>query len=138
VLRPGDPGYVEARTVGTAMVDRRPRVIVRCASVRDVVTAVRAAREAELEVRVRCGGHSVVGHAVPDADMMTDLTPMGSVQVDRRVRPGRRPRRRSVSVSALSDECEEGVRRAYTRESLARLTATVACADAPGPSPCEG
>ncbi len=43
------------------MVDRRPELIVRCASVRDVQTAVRAAREHDLEIGVRCGGHSVLG-----------------------------------------------------------------------------
>ena len=82
LLLPGDPGYDDARTVWNAMIDRRPRMIVRCAGVRDVVTAVRAARELELEIGVLCGGHSVVGHAVPDDGLMIDLTPMGGVRVD--------------------------------------------------------
>ena len=59
-----------------------PRLIVRCASVGDVVAAVRAAREHDLEIGIRCGGHSVVGHAVPEGGMMIDLTPMGAVRVD--------------------------------------------------------
>jgi FAD/FMN-containing dehydrogenase len=82
VLVPGDRGYDEARTVWNAMVDRRPRLIVRCASVSDVVAAVRTARDLDLEIGVRCGGHSIVGHAIPADGLMIDLTPMGAVRVD--------------------------------------------------------
>jgi FAD/FMN-containing dehydrogenase len=82
VLLPGDPAYDRARTVWNAIVDRRPRVIVRCASVRDVVTAVRIAREHDLEIGVRGGGHSAVGHAVPDGGLMIDLSPLRAVRVD--------------------------------------------------------
>ncbi|MEV0585577.1 BTAD domain-containing putative transcriptional regulator [Nonomuraea sp. NPDC050310] len=82
VLLPGDEGYDQARSVWNAMVDRRPRVIMRCASVADVRTAVRVARERDLTVGVRCGGHSIVGHAVPDDGLMIDLTPLASVRVD--------------------------------------------------------
>src|SRR5438309_4254525 len=82
VLLPGDPGYVAARAVWNAMVDRRPRLVARCRNVRDVQAAVRAARDLKLEIGVRCGGHSVVGLAVPNDGLMIDLTPMGSVRVD--------------------------------------------------------
>ena len=82
VLLPGGMGYDEARTVWNAMVDRRPRMIVRCASARDVAIAVRTARDLDLEIGVRCGGHSVLGLAVPDDGLMIDLTPMGGVRVD--------------------------------------------------------
>jgi FAD/FMN-containing dehydrogenase len=81
-LFPGDDGYDAARDVWNAMVDRRPRAIVRCAGVADVVTAVCAARELDLEIGVRCGGHSVLGLCVPEDGLMIDLTPMGSVRVD--------------------------------------------------------
>ena len=64
------------------MVDRRPRIIARCASATDVVTAVRTARDLGLEIGVRCGGHSVLGLAVPEDGLMIDLTPMGAVRVD--------------------------------------------------------
>ncbi|MGH3366347.1 MAG: FAD-binding oxidoreductase [Nocardioidaceae bacterium] len=86
MLRPGDPAYDETRRVWNAIVDRRPRMIVRCMGVSDVVRAVRTARELDLDIGIRCGGHSVVGHAVPDDGMMIDLTPMGAVRVDPRRR----------------------------------------------------
>jgi FAD/FMN-containing dehydrogenase len=82
LLLPGDPGYDKARTVWNAMVDRWPRMIIRCASVGDVVTAVRTARELDLEIGVRCGGHGSLGLAVPDDGLMIDLTPMGAARVD--------------------------------------------------------
>ncbi|MGI5238227.1 FAD-binding oxidoreductase [Dactylosporangium sp. CA-139066] len=86
LLRAGDPGYDEARTVWNAMVDRRPEAIVRATGTHDVVAAVRLARERGLEIGVRCGGHNAAGFAVPDGGLMIDLTPMGAV----RVAPGRR------------------------------------------------
>ncbi|MGH3382626.1 MAG: FAD-binding oxidoreductase, partial [Actinoallomurus sp.] len=82
LLLPGDAGYDEARTVWNAMVDRRPRMIFQCVSTGDVVTAVRTARELDLEIGVRCGGHGALGLAVPDGGLMIDLTPMGAVRVD--------------------------------------------------------
>jgi FAD/FMN-containing dehydrogenase len=82
VVTRDDPEYDAARAVWNAMVDRRPRLIVRCRSVRDVVMAIQAARTSGLEIGVRCGGHSVVGHAVPEDGLMIDLTPMGDVVVD--------------------------------------------------------
>jgi FAD/FMN-containing dehydrogenase len=82
LIRPEDDGYDEARTVWNAMVDRKPRLIIRCATTRDVVTAVRTARELDLEIGVRCGGHSVAGHAVPADGLMIDLTGLAGVRVD--------------------------------------------------------
>ena len=82
VLQPGDLDYDEARKVWNAAVDRRPRMIARCATVADVVGAVRTARERDLEIGVRCGGHSVLGLAVPNGGLMIDLTPMGAARVD--------------------------------------------------------
>ncbi|GAB2803284.1 FAD-binding oxidoreductase [Actinoallomurus bryophytorum] len=82
LVLPGEAGYDEARSVWNAMVDRRPRMVVRCASVGDVVAAVRTARELDLELGVRCGGHSIVGLAVPEEGLMVDLRPMGGVRVD--------------------------------------------------------
>ncbi len=105
VLLPGNPGYDQSRAVWNAMVDRRPEVIVRCASTDDVVTAVRFAHAEGLELGVRCGGHSVLGLAVPAGGLMIDLTPMGGVRVD--------PERRlawvqgGAMLGALDDAAQE-------------------------------
>src|SRR5215469_12175470 len=82
VLTPGTRGYDSARSVWNGMIDHRPKLIVQCASVEDVVTAVRAARERDLEIGVRCGGHNIAGHAVPHGGLMIDLTRLGRVTVD--------------------------------------------------------
>jgi FAD/FMN-containing dehydrogenase len=115
MLRQGDPGYDEARTVWNAMVDRRPRIIARCASAADVAAAVRAARDLGLEIGVRCGGHSVLGLAVPDDGLMIDLTPMGAVRVD----PARR--RAVVQGGALLGALD----RAAQRHGLATTAGNV-------------
>ncbi|MDT7728562.1 MAG: hypothetical protein QOI21_5138 [Actinomycetota bacterium] len=82
LLVPGDKDYDDVRAVWNAMADRRPRMIIRCASVADVVTAVRTARKLGLEIGVRCGGHGALGLAVPDDGLMIDLATMGGVRVD--------------------------------------------------------
>src|SRR5690242_16617188 len=81
-LSPGDHGYDAARSIWNAMIDRRPAVIARCTTTADVVAAVRRARAEDLEIGVRCGGHSIAGLAVPDGGLMIDLTPMGAVEID--------------------------------------------------------
>jgi hypothetical protein len=82
LIGPGDDGYDAHREVWNAMVDRRPALIARCESAADVVAAIRHARAAGLEVGVKCGGHNVLGHSVPEGGLMIDLTPMSAVTVD--------------------------------------------------------
>jgi FAD/FMN-containing dehydrogenase len=82
VVTPGSAGYDEARTIWNAMIDRRPAVVVRCASAADVVEAVRFARDHRLLLSVRGGGHNIAGNAVCDRGILVDLSPMKSVRVD--------------------------------------------------------
>ncbi|HEX4867281.1 MAG TPA: FAD-binding oxidoreductase [Acidimicrobiales bacterium] len=82
LLRPGEEGYDEARRVWNGAIDRRPQVIARCAGADDVVTAVRFARDHDLEVSVRGGGHSIAGLSVCDGGLMIDLSLMKAVRVD--------------------------------------------------------
>ncbi|MFW5943553.1 MAG: FAD-binding oxidoreductase, partial [Chloroflexota bacterium] len=82
VLRPGDDAYDEARAIWNGMIDKRPAAIVRCRNTADVVAAVNLAREHDLLVSVRGGGHNVAGHALCDDGLMIDLSQMKSVHVD--------------------------------------------------------
>lgn len=82
VLQPGDLAYDEARTLWNAIVDRYPALIARCTGTADVIAAVKFAREHNLLVSVRGGGHSVSGKAVCDGGLMIDLSAMKSIRVD--------------------------------------------------------
>ncbi|MBW5483971.1 FAD-binding oxidoreductase [Streptomyces bambusae] len=81
VFAPGDAGYDGARVVFNAMIDRRPAVIAQVEGEADVVTAVRFARELDLPVAVRGGGHSVSGSALGDGAVVVDLRRMHEVTV---------------------------------------------------------
>ncbi len=83
VLQSGDAGYDEARTVWNGMVDKHPGLIARCSGKDDVVASVNFARDHELSVSVRGGGHNYAGKAVSDGGLMIDLSPMKGVLVDR-------------------------------------------------------
>ncbi|MFJ9005581.1 FAD-binding oxidoreductase [Streptomyces canus] len=82
VFAPDDPGYDEARAVFNAMIDRRPAVIAQCVDEDDVVRAVRFARDLDLPIAVRGGGHSVAGMAVNDGGLVVDLRHMRAVTID--------------------------------------------------------
>ena len=74
--------YDTARAVWNGAVDRRPRLIARCSGTADVAAAVRFARDHDLEIAVRGGGHNVAGTAVCDDGIVIDLSAMRAVWVD--------------------------------------------------------
>ncbi|HET8915441.1 MAG TPA: FAD-dependent oxidoreductase, partial [Propionibacteriaceae bacterium] len=82
VMLPGEDGYDSARALWNAMVDRRPAVVVRCASSADVAAALDFSRSNDLEVGIRCGGHSVLGISVPDGGLLMDMSGLRAVRVD--------------------------------------------------------
>jgi FAD/FMN-containing dehydrogenase len=82
LLRPGDAGFDEARSVWNAMIDRHPALIVRCLGVSDVVACVNAAREYGVPLSIKGGGHNIAGLAVCDGGLMLDMSLMRGVWVD--------------------------------------------------------
>jgi len=78
------PRYDEARKVWNGMIDRRPALIAQCTGVADVRSSVKFAREHDLGVAVRGGGHNVAGTAVCDDGMVIDLSLMKGMRVDSR------------------------------------------------------
>jgi len=94
IVLPDDAGYDEARAVWNGSIDRRPALVVRPTGTDDVITALRFAREHELVVAVRCGGHSIPGLSTCDDGMVIDLKRIAGAQVD--------PERRTARVGGGS------------------------------------
>ena len=93
VIQQDDPHYDEARTIYNAMIDKRPRLIVQCTSVADVIEAVKFGRDHDLDTAIRGGGHSGPGLALVDDGLVIDLSAMKGINVDpdtntARVEPG--------------------------------------------------
>ncbi len=82
MIAPDDPGYDEARTVFIGGIDRRPAVIVRVADATDVGTVIGLARETGLDLAVRSGGHSSVGHCVAEGGIVLDLSDTKALDID--------------------------------------------------------
>ncbi|HZA73859.1 MAG TPA: FAD-dependent oxidoreductase, partial [Propionibacteriaceae bacterium] len=82
ILRPGEPGYDAARTVWNARIDRHPALIVRCAGAADVIAGVTFAREHDLLLSLKGGGHNVAGTAVCDDGLLLDLSSMKGLRID--------------------------------------------------------
>jgi FAD binding domain/Berberine and berberine like len=102
VIREGDADYDAARRIWNALIDKRPGLIARCSGLADVIAAVRFAREQNLLVAVRGGGHNVGGRALCDGGLVIDLSRMKGIHVDpttrrARVQPG-------VTLGALDRE----------------------------------
>jgi FAD/FMN-containing dehydrogenase len=82
LLLPSSAGYDSARRIWNGAIDRHPAGIACCTGTADVVAAVRFARERDLEIAVRGGGHNVAGTAVCDGAIVIDLSAMRAVSVD--------------------------------------------------------
>src|SRR5213594_2794107 len=89
LLQRNDVGYDDARRVHNGLIDKRPALIARCHGTADVVDAIAFAREFDLEISVRGGGHNVAGKAVTDGGMMIDLGEMKGIHVDPAARTAR-------------------------------------------------
>jgi FAD/FMN-containing dehydrogenase len=82
LLLPGEDGYDTARKIFNAMIDKRPAMILRSAGAADVVEAVNFAREHEMLVSIRSGGHGIAGKAICDGGLMIDLSRMKGIRVN--------------------------------------------------------
>jgi hypothetical protein len=89
LIRPGDGTYDHARKIWNANVDKRPGIIAQCSGVADVMAAVNFARENDVLVAVRGGGHNVGGRALCDGGIVVDLSRMRAVHVDAKNRTAR-------------------------------------------------
>jgi hypothetical protein len=89
LLRPGQNGYEDARSIWNGMFSRTPGLIARCADVNDVQSAIRAASETGVLTAVRCGGHSLAGFSTCDGGLVIDLSRMRNITVDPKARRAR-------------------------------------------------
>jgi FAD/FMN-containing dehydrogenase len=89
LLTPESDGYDAACAVWNGMIERRPALIARCADAADVAQAVRFARDHELLLAVRGGGHNIAGSGVCDGGLVIDLSGMRAVSIDAAARTAR-------------------------------------------------
>jgi hypothetical protein len=89
LLTADDPDYEQARRIWNKMIDRRPALIARCSGAADIAHAIAFAREHELLLAVRGGGHSFPGYSTCDGGLVIDLSAMRGVGVDPRTKTAR-------------------------------------------------
>src|SRR5205085_8115436 len=92
VVAPGGAAYEEPRSVFDAMIEKQPAAIARCATPDDVAESIDFARQHDLDIAVRAGGHSVAGHSLCDGRLVIDVRPMNVAVVD--------PARKTVRIGA--------------------------------------
>lgn len=82
LIAPDEAGYDVSRTIWNGMIDRRPGLVIRALGTGDIQMAVNFARDNDLLMAVRAGGHQIAGLAVIDGALLLDLSQMRSVHVD--------------------------------------------------------
>jgi FAD/FMN-containing dehydrogenase len=82
LLALGEAGYEDSRTVWNSMIDRKPAMVARCLGIADVIECVRFARDHNLLLCIKGGGHNIAGLAVADGALMLDMSLMRGVWVD--------------------------------------------------------
>src|SRR5262249_31838083 len=82
LIKPADQDYEAARRVWNWAVDKRPGLIVQCAGAADISRTVQFARDRELLVAIRAGGHSLAGKSACDGGIMIDVSGMKKIQID--------------------------------------------------------
>ena len=82
LIRPGDDGYDEARTIFNGMIDRKPALVARARNAQDIAETVRFAAAEGFPLAVRGGGHNVAGYSVIDGAVVADCSLMTDVQVN--------------------------------------------------------
>jgi FAD/FMN-containing dehydrogenase len=82
LVTPQDSGYNEARKVYNAMINKQPGCFAKCADVADVITCVNVARENNLLLAIRGGGHNAGGLGVADNALVIDLSNMKGIHID--------------------------------------------------------
>ncbi len=82
ILLPGTDGYDEARTLWNGMFDKRPGLIIQCATAKDVTKAVQFAKTQNVDLAVKGGGHNSAGTGSCDGGIQIDLSLMNKVEVN--------------------------------------------------------
>ncbi|MGZ8649692.1 MAG: FAD-binding oxidoreductase [Solirubrobacteraceae bacterium] len=82
VHEPGDASYEDTCTLFNTMIERRPRLVAECIVIDDVVAALAFARDHELPIAVRAGGHSVAGLSLCDDGVVLDVRGIADIDVD--------------------------------------------------------
>jgi len=82
VITTESEGYDDARSVYNAMIDKRPAAIVICKSEAAIIKAVNFARENNIEIAIRSGGHNGAGLALVDGGLVIDLSEMNTIKID--------------------------------------------------------
>jgi FAD/FMN-containing dehydrogenase len=89
LIQRGDPSYDEARKIYNAMIDKHPALIAQCSNVADVIAAVNFARDNDIIVAIRGGGHNGPGLGTVDDGLVIDLSPMNGVRIEPAARTAR-------------------------------------------------